>query len=404
MSPASPKRPDPGPAVRSTAQTDMATPPPTAAAASRSRLPGISLLFMLAAGFVTMLYAVTLGGVSLVKAPVTWSTFLDGKTTKQMADSLADTPLPNAAAKLERGLSWLAIGDLGPRVRQGCPGWLFLSDELTVHPHGDANARARAAELSRVKDRLAAQGIALLVVVVPDKSRVSNQFLCGLRRPAAFQQRVDDFIEAVPGVNVLWLDGVMHDQQQRYFLRTDTHWDENGANTAARAIAQRLREPGAYRLPAPTLHLRTEVDPVVSRPGDLVRLAGIDWLPERLQPPPDMVQPTRFVEAGGADAKGTANDTADDLFGDAGVPSVALLGTSFSRNASFVPFLETALGMRVSNFARDGGEFAGAAHAYFSGASFRDTPPKLLIWEIPERSLQRPLNGEPAIWPDNAGK
>ena len=97
-------------------------------------------------------------------------------------------------------------------------------------------------------------------------------------------------------------------------------------------------------------------------------------------------------------------DTGDDLFGDAGVPSIAVLGTSFSRNASFVPFLETALGMRVANFARDGGEFSGAAHAYFNSASFKDTPPKLVIWEIPERSLQRPLASEPAIWPFEAGK
>jgi len=391
--------------------TQASAPPSTSATATfaNSRLAGLCLVFFLAAGFLTVLYAVTVGGVSLTKPPVTWSAFLDGKTTKQIADSLADTPLPQAAAKLERGLSWLAIGDLGPRVRQGCARWLFLTDELTVYKHAEANALARAAELSQVKERLARQGIALLVVVVPDKSRISDQLLCGLRRPAAFEHRVDDWIKALPGVNVLSLAGDMQDPQERYFLRTDTHWNEKGADVAARAIAQRLREPGDYVLPAPTLQMRTEISAVVRRPGDLVRLAGIDWLPEGLQPPADMMRPTRFVEMGATpgetkDAGAAAADTGDDLFGDTGVPSIAVLGTSFSRNASFIPFLETTLGTRVGNFARDGGEFAGAAHAYFNSPSFKGTPPKLVIWEIPERSLQRPLGSEPAIWPVEAGK
>ena len=389
-------------------------PPSTSATATfaNSRLAGLCLAFFLAAGFLTVLYAITFGGVSLTKPPVTWAAFLDGKTTKQIADSLADTPLPQAAAKLERGLSWLAIGDLGPRVRQGCARWLFLTDELTVYKHAEANALARAAELSQVKDRLARQGIALLVVVVPDKTRIAEQLMCGLRRPAAFEHRVDDWIKALPGVNVLSLAGDMQDPQECYFLRTDTHWNEPGADAAARASAQRLREPGDYALPAPSLQMRTEISAVVRRPGDLVRLAGIDWLPDGLQPPADMMRPTRFVEVGAAntapgetkDAGTAAADTGDDLFGDTGVPSIAVLGTSFSRNASFIPFLETALGMRVGNFARDGGEFAGAAHAYFNSASFKDTPPKLVIWEIPERSLQRPLGSEPAIWPLDAGK
>ena len=86
------------------------------------------------------------------------------------------------------------------------------------------------------------------------------------------------------------------------------------------------------------------------------------------------------------------------------MPGIAVIGTSFSRNSNFIPFLEAALGTRVVNVARDGGEFAGAANAYFGSATFRDTPPKLVIWEIPERSLQRPLAGEPTAWPVNVAK
>jgi len=80
------------------------------------------------------------------------------------------------------------------------------------------------------------------------------------------------------------------------------------------------------------------------------------------------------------------------LFGDAGLPNVALIGTSFSRNSNFVGFLQKALNAPVGNFSKDGGEFSGAAKAYFDSPAFKQTPPKLLIWEIPERDLQTPYD------------
>jgi len=77
-----------------------------------------------------------------------------------------------------------------------------------------------------------------------------------------------------------------------------------------------------------------------------------------------------------------------------GAPNVALIGTSFSRNSNFVAFLEQALGASLGNFAKDGGEFSGAARDYFASPAFRETPPQLLIWEIPERDLQSPYKDD----------
>ena len=73
-----------------------------------------------------------------------------------------------------------------------------------------------------------------------------------------------------------------------------------------------------------------------------------------------------------------------------------LIGTSFSRNSNFLGFLQLALGAQVGSFAKDGGEFSGSANEYFSNPAFTQTPPKLLIWEIPERDLQTPY--EPIKW------
>ncbi len=147
---------------------------------------------------------------------------------------------------------------------------------------------------------------------------------------------------------------------------------------------------GLSATPSKTFDTRQE--PLAPRPGDLVRLAGIDWLPVALQPPQEQVAPTVITER--AEAVSDAGDNLDDLFGDDNLPNVALIGTSFSRNSSFVGFLQRALSAPVGNFAKDGGEFSGAAKAYFDSPAFRQTPPQLVIWEIPERDLQTPYAGD----------
>jgi alginate O-acetyltransferase complex protein AlgJ len=87
----------------------------------------------------------------------------------------------------------------------------------------------------------------------------------------------------------------------------------------------------------------------------------------------------------------SASSSTDDLFGDADLPNVVVIGTSFSRTSNFVPFIEKELKAKVANLARSGGDFSGAMNAYLSSVAFKKTPPKLVIWEIPERVLQQKI-------------
>ncbi|VCU70686.1 Alginate biosynthesis protein AlgX precursor [Pigmentiphaga humi] len=365
-------------------------------------LAGVIMALTLAAGLASNFYGWFVERVPPTKTPPTWPAFVQGQVTNEVADSMAKAPLPSSAASLERAASWLAVGDLGPRVRQGCHGWLFLADELTPHADGPANGQARARAAAALRDRLAARGVALFVAVVPDKTRIAADQLCGLNRPAAFAPRASDWTAALraAGVPVLNLEPALRAVGDAAFLRTDTHWSEAGAQAAARAVADAIRALPAGRDALQPLqrYAITQGQPQ-QRAGDLIRLAGIDWLPARLLPPFDNVRPSTFRKAADAAASPDGGPDADALFGDAGLPRVALIGTSFSRNANFVPFLAAALETPVADYARDGGEFAGAAHAYFQSREFRDTPPRLVIWEIPERSLTRPLGGEPAMLP-----
>ncbi|KAF1050040.1 alginate O-acetyltransferase AlgX-related protein [Xylophilus sp.] len=378
--------------------SDAFAPPPPAAPRAATAAAGVVLLLTLAAGLAGTAWAVATGQLDLLPAPVTREAFLDGRTTRGVADALGQAPPARIAADAERAAGWLLLRDLGPQVRQGCPGWLFLAEELMPHPDGETHARRRAEVVARLHQALQHRGIHLLVAVVPDKSRIAHDRLCGLRRAAAFDGRVQRWMETlraagVPAVDLAPALAALQQQGTDAFFRTDTHWNEDGAQRAAEAVARAVRAQGWQ--PAPPQSYEIVREPAAVRPGDLVRLAGIDRLPLRWQPQAETARAVRF-DAVGAGTGGTA--TEDDLFGDAGLPRTALLGTSFSRNAGFAGFLAHALRTPVANFGRDGGNFSGGAAAYFAGPAWRQTPPRLIIWEIPERTLQRPVQDEAQQW------
>lgn len=383
-------------------QTDNPTLPAApheVAAAPRSPLAGpvagAGLLVFMAVAVVSIASGLFSGTLALRPADASAEAVLDGTASREVADHLADASVASWAARLQRGLGWITLRDLGPQVRQGCPGWLFLASELTVHRHAEDNALARARSVAQVHRALAERGIDLLVAVVPDKTRIEADRLCGLERPAALAGRTAGWAAALAGLGVTAVDlaPALQSVQPDAFLRTDTHWTQAGAGAAANMLAERVRDSGVALQPPQSYEVRPQ--PPQPRPGDLVRLAGLDWLPAALQPETETVREDAYVVR-----RDTAAAGANDLFGDAHLPGIVVIGTSFSRTSDFVPQLSQALGAAVGNFGKDGGEFSGGAQAYFASPAYKQTPPRLVIWEIPERDLQPPLKpGDTAVMP-----
>lgn len=369
-------------------ESSTAPVPPSELAIRTSPLAGATLLVLLTAGLLSCGWLAMQGKIEALPSKLSTNAVLEGDVTHRIAKELSAASLPQYAANLERGASWLLFQDTGPRVRQGCPGWLFLADELKLHRRAQSNADAKAQAVIGLRQQLARRGIELLVAVIPDKSRIAAAQRCTLRRPGALQARIVDFTWVLQkaGVATIDLTPVMQPLGAQAYLQTDTHWSESGAQSAARAIGQRTRALGIT--PTPQKAFDVSHAPAAPRPGDLVRLSGIDWLPLSLQPAIEVVAQTQVKERIEAPASGS--DSLDDLFGDDNLPNTALIGTSFSRNSNFAGFLQLALGAPVGNFAKDGGEFSGAAKAYFDSPAFEQTPPRLVIWEIPERDLQTP--------------
>jgi alginate O-acetyltransferase complex protein AlgJ len=84
-------------------------------------------------------------------------------------------------------------------------------------------------------------------------------------------------------------------------------------------------------------------------------------------------------------------------------PELSVVGTSFSRRANFVPFLSLALTAPVENRAEDGGGVANAAIAYFAKPEFLTSPPRAIVWEIPERMIEEPLAASDEHWAETLG-
>ena len=368
--------------------------PPSELAVRTSKASGYALVGLLGAGLISCGWLLYAGKVEMLPPDLTRDAVLHGEITHKIAKQLSSAWFPEHAASLERGTSWLLFHDAGPRVRLGCPDWLFMTDELQLNPHSQINADSKAQAVIDIQQRLEKRGIQLLVAVVPDKSRIANDRLCRLGRPAELAERANAWVETLrkAGVSAVNLAPTLQPLASAAYLRTDTHWNETGARAAAQAIAQQVQTMGIDATPQKTFDVHSDTAAV--RPGDLVRLAGIDWLPLRWQPKPEIVAATEISARRETVQEGS--DGLDDLLGDEHLPNVALIGTSFSRNSNFLGFLQLALGAQIGSFAKDGGEFSGSANEYFSNPAFKQTPPKLLIWEIPERDLQTPY--EPIKW------
>lgn len=365
----------------------------TAQTAKYSRLAGVVLLIFLLSGFLSVCWTLFSGKIDVLPAQVSWDEFRHGAVTQRLGKELSVIPIAEQAARFERAASWLLIADTGSRVRQGCPGWLFLASEFKLQAHASRNAQARVDKVLELREQLQVRGVELLVMVVPDKSRIAASQLCGLSRSTQLAERQHDWLARLQakGVAVLDLLPALQPLGSDAFLRTDTHWNETGANAAAVALAARIEAMGIAA--TPVQHFDSSVSEPEVRPGDLVHLAGLDWLPLSLQPPAEQVRQSSFT----AQVDASAAVAEDDLFGDSQLPNVAVIGTSFSRNSNFIGFLQRALSASVGNFALDGGEFSGAAKAYFKSPAFLQTPPKLIVWEIPERDLQAPYVNDIAL-------
>ncbi len=316
-------------------------------------------------------------------APAQWA---DGQAGKAINEALK-LPVQAQADLVGAALRYRLLGDLGEQVALGCPGWLFYRDGLRPSPaaHGDVFGQ-RMRLMRHWAAQLRAQGVQLLVVAVPDKSRVEQAHTCGLRHSAPMRARLDAWQHALAeaGVPSVDLRQALEGVPRPVFFRTDVHMNGVGAQRAADAVAAaalpllggrggQAFDVGGIGAPGP-------------RMGDLIVLAGLEHAPPAWRPALDMEPEQAIVPVRGG---GLLDDTPP--------VEVLLLGSSNGRRSLFAERLGNALGREVWNQSMDGGQFSGALLAAWPQRAQWPPSLKLVVWEFSEMALSLPLtDGEQA--------
>lgn len=280
---------------------------------------------------------------------------------------------------------YVLIRGAGDKLRLGRDGWLFSVEELQFEPKAAEHQAARLAILAQANQALQAQGVRLVVALVPDKARMLSRLLADGQYPAWQVSRYEDALASLrqQGLSALDLRPALSSASpdQAMYYRSDTHWNQAGAQSAAQALAASIR---AMKLELPARSFSTAASgPVAERTGDLLRMMGVGDMPAWLRPPADSEAPQSTTQG--------ESTVSGGLFDVQAVP-VVLIGTSYSLRGNFHGFLQQALGAEVLNAAKDGAGFMASAKAYFADDAFKTAKPQLIVWELPERMLSAPLN------------
>ena len=312
--------------------------------------------------------------------PRNWLDFRQGRSNGALEKQL-DQKLPARSTLIgaANSVRYLLTGSGGEQVRTGKHGWLFLTEELRFDADGSANLKARAELLGAAARSLESQGVKLIVALVPDKARVYSSKLSTGRYPDYNSSRYADALSAfqkqgVTTVNLLQPLALAAAKGEVYY-RTDTHWNQTGAQVAAEAIASAIKR---FPLELEKTTFSSKSGTPIERPGDLIHLMGLGDTAKLMGLQPDTETPETTLQS---------SSDSTDLLGDSAV-QVVLTGTSYSLRANFVGYLQQAISSKVLNAAKDGGEFLHATALYLQNDAFRSNRPKVLIWEIPERFLR----------------
>lgn len=273
--------------------------------------------------------------------------------------------------------------------------WLFTDEEIYPASRDAEVVNRNLRRVHRVADYLLAEGIPLVVLVVPAKARIHSEKLGSIHPEPVMVSLYDQFQQSLAGAGIPAPElKPALEQAQRHgksvFLRTDTHWSPAGANLFAEGASQFIRNRFNGLAWGEQAFVTSVGQPVQHR-GDLLNYIPVAPAFTEFGPAPDQLKPrtTRASSDGQADA-GT-------LFGEDSTNTV-LVGTSYSANElwDFPGALRKHLGQDLINVAEEGDGPIVPMVNYLNSSDFRDQPPQLVIWEFPERYLARPLESEQA--------
>jgi hypothetical protein len=169
-------------------------------------------------------------------------------------------------------------------VVKGRERWLFYADDaglddyLRTTPFEPKALEDWRESLVRSQRWLAAQGIAFVFTIEPDKHVLYPELLPATLKPSAEPARVDQLLGALEGSGVVAVDPrpVLRagKSRERLYEMTDTHWNERGAFLAYQQLVAAVR---AQAPEVPEAWPRSDFEDAVVRENgmDLAALIGL---------------------------------------------------------------------------------------------------------------------------------
>ncbi len=295
--------------------------------------------------------------------------------------------------------SWLKDG--GPKALVGRDHWLFYKpgvQYLTERPDAQkatGNPAEAAATIIDFRNQLAARGIRLLVMPMPNKESVypekltrravklgkamgadTQQLLVALREANV---EVIDFFELFAGAKA-----AQAGSQAALYLAQDSHWSPEGVKLAARAVARRVEElgcvkPGSVEYDAKAI--------TVERLGDILRMLQVPELERETR-----AERMRCEQVLRRDTGQPYHDEANS--------EILVLGDSFLRiyetdepgHAGFIAHVARELHQPLTSIVNDGGASTLVRQELCRRPAWL-AHKKLVIWEFVERDIRLGTEG-----------
>lgn len=269
--------------------------------------------------------------------------------------------------------------------------WLFYRYELSEP--SDAAATQNSIDLiARLNKVLAANGIPMLVTMVPLKMRIYAEHLPDALTLSPYLQgsyaRMHQALQT-QGVHSVDLSSAFLSSPARtaanaLYYRQDTHWSQSGAMLAAQTLKAAIEATPALKT-ALSSSPESAYNIVYGRRK--IAAAGSDLVsqlpPHSTQPVPEQITPVSVVRVR---AKQEA------LLDKRPSASISLVGSSYSADwTGFADALRYNLQRDILSISvgADQGSWVGI-ESYLRNEAFQSSPPSLLIWEMPERDMRAP--------------
>ncbi|HWV16434.1 MAG TPA: alginate O-acetyltransferase [Cellvibrio sp.] len=283
-------------------------------------------------------------------------------------------------------INYLAFNEGRKGVVIGESGWLFTQEEFKQEKHSEKTLEENFEKISQVQSFLKKQNIELMVALIPAKASIYKEHIGDHQRADIQETLYSNSLEFFRQRNIAapeFKDTFLQQKQNaEIFLRSDTHWTVTGADIAAAILAKNIEETKLLS----NLHSKTfsvVKGQTLPYKGDLLNFVPLGpffrWF---------SVAEDQLTEINTELSDSSQDKSSADLFSD-NTTELVLVGTSYSANTkwNFAGSIKQHLGEDLLNVAQEGkGPFLPMAE-YLNSEAFKASPPRLVLWEIPERFL-----------------